>query len=384
MRSARKRPFGIEREFGRHREIAAHIIADKRLVALGRPFHRPADAARAPGDQREFGKEAVARAEIAADLAGDDAHAFHRHAENRRQLLFLPYDSARAGVERVASACRVIDAERGARLHRHAGDAIDPGVEPGDMGGARERRVGRGGIADLGVDHDVRQVVIEPRRPRLDRGFGIGHRRQRLVIDDDALGGVLGRGNALGNHEGDRGADVTHPIGRQHMMRRDRDRGAVAVVQHDIGRVAGSGEVRNARETVGAGVLPGQDREHAGHGARFGNIDGSDQRMRVRGAQHRAIGLVRKIEIVAVAAAPGQEAQILLAAYRVSDACLHDRDGFEDVVRDTLTARLARLVLPMRSCRYAFDEDQACNGMRAESCNAASQRIFGAMRVRSR
>ena len=61
---------GVEREFGRHGEIAAHIVADEGLVAVARPFHRPADAARAPDHQREFGKEAVARAEIAADLAG--------------------------------------------------------------------------------------------------------------------------------------------------------------------------------------------------------------------------------------------------------------------------------------------------------------------------
>ena len=69
-----KTAVGIEREFGRDREIAAHIIADEGLVTFGGPFHRPADAPRAPGDQREFRKEAVAGAEIAADLAGDDAH----------------------------------------------------------------------------------------------------------------------------------------------------------------------------------------------------------------------------------------------------------------------------------------------------------------------
>ncbi len=71
-----KAAVGVEREFGGHREIAAHIVADKRLVAFGRPFDRASDPARAPGDHREFGKEAVARAEIAADLAGDDAHGF--------------------------------------------------------------------------------------------------------------------------------------------------------------------------------------------------------------------------------------------------------------------------------------------------------------------
>ena len=95
---------GVEREFGRHGEIAAHIVGDERLVAFAGPFHRPADAARAPGDQREFGKEAVAGAEIAADLVGDDAHGFERHAEDRRKLALLTHDAARAGIKRVASA----------------------------------------------------------------------------------------------------------------------------------------------------------------------------------------------------------------------------------------------------------------------------------------
>ncbi len=63
------------------------------------------------------------------------------------------------------------------------------------MGGARERRRGGCGVADFGVDHDIRHVVVKPRRAAFGGGFGLGHRRQRLVIDDDALGGVLRRGN---------------------------------------------------------------------------------------------------------------------------------------------------------------------------------------------
>ena len=108
------------------------------------------------------------------------------------------------------------------------------------MGGARERVRGRGGIADLGVDHDIRQIVVEPRRIGRDGGGCLGHRRQRLVFDDHLLGGILGRRHRLRDDEGDGGADMAHAIGRQHMMRRDRHRRAVAVVQHDIGRRAGA------------------------------------------------------------------------------------------------------------------------------------------------
>ena len=166
---------GIEREFGRDGEIAAHIVADKRLVAFARPFNWTPDTARAPGDEREFGEKRVACAEIAADLAGDDAHGFHGHVKDRRELAFLAHNAARAGVKCVASGRSVIDADSGARLHRYAGDAVDPCVEPCDMGGPRKRVCGRGDVANLGVDDDIRQGIVEPRRTGLDRGCRLGH-----------------------------------------------------------------------------------------------------------------------------------------------------------------------------------------------------------------
>ena len=39
---------GVERQFGRHRQIAAHIIGDECFVRSAGPFHRPADALREP------------------------------------------------------------------------------------------------------------------------------------------------------------------------------------------------------------------------------------------------------------------------------------------------------------------------------------------------
>ena len=187
------------------------------------------------------------------------------------------------------------------------------------MGGALERFRGRFGIADLGIDHDVRQVVVEPRRIALGAGGAFGDHRQRLVIDHNLFGRVLRGRDRLGNHAGDRRADVTHPIGRQHEMRCGGHRRAVAVVQHDVRRRAGGGDMRNAFESVGGGVLAGEHGEHAGHGACRCHIDAADARVRVRRAHHGRIGLARKIKVVAVAPASGDEAQILLAAYCVSN-----------------------------------------------------------------
>ena len=61
------------------------------------------------------------------------------------------------------------------------------------MRGARERRLGRRDVADVGVDADVGRLIVEPRRARLrPRPACRDHRLERLVVDDDQLGGVLG------------------------------------------------------------------------------------------------------------------------------------------------------------------------------------------------
>jgi hypothetical protein len=45
--------------------------------------------------------------------------------------------------------------------------------------------------------------------------------------------------------------------------------------------------------------------------------------MRMWRAQRGGVSLSREVEIVAVTAATREEAQVLLATYRVPDACLH-------------------------------------------------------------
>jgi hypothetical protein len=46
--------------------------------------------------------------------------------------------------------------------------------------------------------------------------------------------------------------------------------------------------------------------------------------MRMGRPQRGGIGLSGEIEIVTVTAATGEEAQVLLATYRIPDACLHE------------------------------------------------------------
>ena len=54
----------VEREFCRDGKIAALVIGEERLVSVGGPLDRPREAPRRPRDQREFGIDHAARAEI--------------------------------------------------------------------------------------------------------------------------------------------------------------------------------------------------------------------------------------------------------------------------------------------------------------------------------
>ena len=65
---------------------------------------------------------------------------------------------------------------------------------------------------------------------------------------------------------------------------------------------------------VGLEVGAGEYGKHARHGARGARVDGLDFRMRVRRAHENASDHLGPLDIGDVIAAPGQEAEILLAA----------------------------------------------------------------------
>ena len=194
----------VKRKLCADEEIAPLVVAEKGFLTFARPLDRTANASRRPGDEGELGIERIAGAEIAADVAGHHPNAIGRDAENTRELVLLPDDAAAAGVERGAAARRVIAADGGARLERHAGDALDPGVEFHHMCRVRERGRGRGGVANLGIDADVRgSFVPELRGVRPGRCDRVGHRGKRLEVDAHAFGGILRLADAFRDHHGD-------------------------------------------------------------------------------------------------------------------------------------------------------------------------------------
>ena len=119
-------------------EVAGLIVGQEALAAVRRPLYRPPGEPRRPGNEREFGREGVSRAEIAAHVAKYGPALLQRHAEHRRQPLARLHGAAPGGgAQGVELRAGVVFADDAARLHGHAVDAVDMAFERHDMGRVR-------------------------------------------------------------------------------------------------------------------------------------------------------------------------------------------------------------------------------------------------------
>ena len=208
--------------------------------------------------------------------------------------------------ERVVARRRIVFADRGARLHRHAGDARHPGLEAHDVRGARERGLGRFAIADLGVEADVGARFVEqraarrvaPQRPCRQPQAAPRSRPRR------ARRASLAAATASRDHDRDRLADVAHLVDRERVMRRDEHRRAVRVLERNVGGMRRERPMRDRLHAVGEQVAAGQHGDHAGQLRAPASM--SIARMRACACGERTmhrIGLARQVDVVAEAAA---------------------------------------------------------------------------------
>ena len=186
------RPCGAHSRFSRRSSI--HLT--------GRPSSTAASATSGRLDrQRSLG------AERAADVGDDHADQLLRDPEDLRELRPWAMRALRGGPDRQAPVGGF--GERAAGLDRGRHQARDHVVGAHDVGGARERAL------------DVPRPLLPARELR--SRARVEHRRQDLVVDLDAVGGVLGFGARLAHHDRDRLADVGDLVAREHRVRRVGD-----------------------------------------------------------------------------------------------------------------------------------------------------------------
>jgi hypothetical protein len=155
---------------------------------------------------------------------------------------------------------------------------------------------------------------MQLRRAFCLRSAHINNRGQRRIVDGDALGAVHRLPARLGNHRGDRLADVAHDIARQRKARRLGHGFAVARL-NDPQRPHGP-------DAVGGHVVSAEHRDDARTSARRGCIDRANLRVPMEGAHENAMQGTGSIDVGHEAATAEQKAAILEAAKRRTDALM--------------------------------------------------------------
>ncbi len=289
-------------------------------------------------------RQVLARAERTADAGEGDPDLTRRQGEARGDLVAV--DVQPLGGDEQVDRRRPRRARRGPTPGPgRPGPACRPRRSPTDDDGSR--RPGRGHVPapDRHVPHEVAAGVHAFRALAQGR-LGVADRRQRLVVDDDRGRRGTGGLRVVGGDDRDRLALVADLAEREH--------GLVGVL-----------------EAVGApprDVVGRQNRAHAGHPQRGGDVDAADPGPRVRAAGGRApehvlvpeVGGERELsrDLRRAVRARGGAAD---AAARASG--LGDRHGWPARVSDAASAHGVQDLLVARAAAQVAGESLADLGV---------------------
>ncbi len=206
-------------------------------------------------------------------------------------------------------------ADHAAAFHRRRRVAVVMEAALELVRGARERGIDVALADGEGADQVGGEFVVDHRCARAQRRFRVDHRRQRIEIEADQLGGVLGGVAALRQDHGDRLADVADlVVGEQRLLRIDE------LVLDLRGPLARQRElrVRHRRQELGE-VGAAEHIGDAGRRGSAGQIDRADARVGDRAAHEGRVQHARQREIGDELPATGQQAMILAARDRTAD-----------------------------------------------------------------
>ena len=297
----RMQPVLVDRDAGEVALLARMVGAHQMLAPVLDPFHRPAQPQRREQHQHVLGIDLAADAEAAADMAFMHVQRRRAAAQHAAQGLAVAVGNFGGAVQFENVARGVVAAERAARLQRHARVAAGRKVELDDGVRGAQRRF------------DVAVAVAQQRGLAAAAGLELAgriacrqHDRQRLDLDLDQLGRVLGQIRILREHGGHRIPDIAHAAARQRRLAKRLER---------LGGFVGT-EI-DRREIRDVGIGP--HRHHAGQRARRRGVDRDDAAMGVGGAHHAHMQLMRKVDVAGIAALAGDQRQILEPGDRMAE-----------------------------------------------------------------
>ena len=281
-------------------------------------------------------------AEGAADVLGHDAHLVMTEGQVFGEQVLHHVRRLRALIHGQAVLAGVPVGDDRARLVGNAGMAagdegrLDHGVGFGEglVDGAHlELALEAEIVAERGMDH--RGLGIE-------RGLGIGDRRQFFVSHVDQLAGVLRLCARLGD---DRAHRLALPAGALHRDRRLRRRlQALEMRQHADPRRHYLGEFG-----------PGDDGDHARRLLGRGLVDLHNARMRVRRAHIGDMRHARQHDVADILPAPLRKAREIRPRHRAADIGVRPVERGEDGGRVFDDLHCVVLTIPVRP-RFRGDE----------------------------
>jgi hypothetical protein len=280
--------------------LALVVGGGEALAAVLDPFDRRAEEIGRRRHHQLLRIKRVLRPETAADMRRDHAHLAFREAKRVDDDALGLVRHLRAVPDREQVLDVVVARKHGAGLDRMAAALVDAEALRDAVRGVRE---GTLGVAILERPVGKKVVgAVEPclRRVAPERGDGISHRRQLLVVKHDQAGGVLGDGTAFGHHQSHRLAGVAHLLFHQPRWvdmvpdRRHRQRQWNAIAANDRAEIA-----------------IGEHGADAVHGLGRADIDAVQPRMRHRAAHEARMQDAGERDVVDKASAAAQQCRVL-------------------------------------------------------------------------
>ncbi len=286
--------------------VAGMDVGDKTFDPVGDEFHRALEQFRQRHRRHLVGIGVHLDAERAADILGEHAHLVLRQAEMLGKQVLHHVRRLRAVIDRHFLLAGVPVGDHGARL---GGDA---GVAAEQEGGLHHRvGFGKGLVrrADFQFAFEAEIVAefrLDHRRFRVERGFRIGNRGQRLVFHLHQFAAVLGLGARMRHHGGDRLALPAGALDRDGVLR-----GGLQALE--MGQHADPG-----RDDLGE-FRAGDDGDHARRLLRRLGLDRLDARVRVRRAHEGDMRHARQGDVADILPAPLREPLQVRARHRAAD-----------------------------------------------------------------
>ncbi len=159
--------------------------------------------------------------EPAADIGRDAAHPRLGKAQHMRRLAPHPVHDLGRRPDRHRIGAAVVFGDDAPAFHRHRGVAV--------MDKAAFQAMRRGGERGLDIafadrelaDLVAAEVLVKQHGVGRDRALRVDDRGQRVEVERDEFGGVLGGVAAVGDDDGDRLADKPHLVVGEQWLGRD-------------------------------------------------------------------------------------------------------------------------------------------------------------------